>query len=124
MLQSWNPEAKIYAALSLGLDYLFLVSYATTISLACVLVARRLEKRSHRFSAAGILLAWSLPLAAILDAVENYALIRTLLGAQQNYWPALALGCAIPKFALVAAGLAYLILAGILISKANRTVQP
>jgi hypothetical protein len=41
--------------------------------------------------------------------VENYALIRVLLGSPSALWPAVARWCAIPKFLLVAAGLVYLL---------------
>ena len=57
----------------------------------------------------GIVLAWAQFAAATLDAVENYALIRVMLGSTPNLWPALARACAIPKFAIVGLGLLYLI---------------
>ena len=56
----------------------------------------------------GVLLAWAQFGAALLDAVENYALIQVLLGSQQALWPAVARWCAIPKFLIVAAGLVYI----------------
>jgi hypothetical protein len=57
--------------------------------------------------------------AALLDAVENYALIRVLLGSNLVIWPKVAKWCAVPKFVIVAAGLAY-ILIGALISLLSR----
>jgi len=63
----------------------------------------------------GVFLAWAQFIAAILDAVENYALIRVLLGSSQNLWPALARFCAGPKFFIVTAGLLYVIFGLILI---------
>jgi hypothetical protein len=47
--------------------------------------------------------------AAFLDAVENYGLIHVLLGAETGLWPVLAFWCAFSKFALVAVGLAYIV---------------
>ena len=112
ILQSWGPQQQTYAGLSLGLDYLYLLSYSSTISLGCVLVARRLANRAAKFSSAGVFLSWTQAAAALLDAVENYALIRLLLGAQEELWPTLAWWCAVPKFVIVALGLVYLLVGG------------
>ncbi|MEY3284160.1 MAG: hypothetical protein RIR86_2173, partial [Acidobacteriota bacterium] len=53
--------------------------------------------------------AWAALLAGLLDAVENYALIRVLLGAGGDFWPALSRACARPKFAIVGVVLAYVL---------------
>ncbi len=100
MLEDWGEADRVRAGLSLGLDYLFLVLYASSIGLGCLLVARP----------AGPALAWGQIGAASLDAVENFALIRLLLGSDNAVWPTLAWGCAAVKFALVGAGLAYVLL--------------
>jgi len=34
--ESWGPQGRVYAGLNLGLDYLFLVAYASAIGLGCV----------------------------------------------------------------------------------------
>ncbi len=62
----------------------------------------------------GIALSWGQLLAALLDAVENYALIRLLLGSTGKLWPDLARWCAVPKFLLVGAGLVYVIFGAVL----------
>lgn len=103
MIASWDGRAQIYAGLGLGFDYLFMLAYAGAIGLGCVLVARRLATRL------GHALAWGVLLAALLDVVENIALIQLLLGQTAVFWPVLARWCAIPKFALVAAGLLYVL---------------
>lgn len=109
MMASWGTRAKLFAAISLGLDYLFLVVYAAAIGLGCVLAANGLANRRVPIAALGMALAWGQALAALLDAVENYALIQVLLGTASRGWPFVARFCAIPKFALVAAGLVYMI---------------
>ncbi len=101
MVESWGETGRVYAGLNLGLDYLFMAAYSSAIALGCVLAARSLSPR------VGLLLAWAQFGAALLDAVENYALIQVLLGSQQASWPVVARWCAIPKFLIVAAGLAY-----------------
>jgi len=104
MVESWGPTGRIYAGLNLGLDYLFMFAYSSAIALGCVLVASGFSRR------VGLLLAWAQFAAGLLDAVENYALIQVLLGSQRELWPAVARWCAIPKFLIVVAGLAYIVL--------------
>jgi len=108
MVESWGQTGQVYAGLNLGLDYLFMVAYSSAIALGCVLVARSLSRR------VGLLLAWAQFGAALLDAVENYALIQVLLGSQQVLWPLVARWCAIPKFLIVAAGLVYVSVGAVL----------
>ena len=113
ILDSWNADARVHAGLSLGLDYLFLVLYALAIGLGCTLVAGALEQRAPFLARVGLLLGWGLLVAALLDALENYALIRMLLGSDGAAWPAVASAAAGPKFALVALGLVYVLGGGI-----------
>lgn len=108
ILESWGSEQRIGAGLSLGADFLFLLLYPLALALACTAVAERLALGgAPRAAAAGALLAWGQALTCALDAVENWALIELLLGSRAPLWPVLAWGCAVPKFALVAAGLLY-----------------
>ena len=115
MMESWGEKGRVSAGLSLGFDYLFLVVYALCIALGCVLVARAMQNRVKILVPVGALLAWAQFLAAILDAVENFALIRALLGSSAQLWPALARLCAGPKFLIVSAGLLYIIIGFLLI---------
>lgn len=108
VVNSWNETARICAGLSLGLDYLFMVAYAVTLGLACVWVADLSRQRGWRKMATlGVWLAWGQGLAAILDAIENLALIMVLLGPVVSPWPEIALACAVPKFVLVFGGILY-----------------
>ncbi len=110
IITSWGPKGAVYAGLSLGLDFLFLFSYAGAIGLGCVLAARSLSQHMEPFSLLGAPLAWGQLCAALLDAAENVGLIQVLMGAESEIWPQLAFWCAIPKFLIVAAGLLYLVL--------------
>ena len=114
ILSSWNEAARVSAGLSLGMDYLFLFAYSLSLGLGCVLLGGLERNRGTMLAAIGAPLAWMQLLAAVLDAVENYALIQLLLGAGGGNWPALAWGCAVPKFIAVALGLLYLVLGGAL----------
>jgi hypothetical protein len=109
MLASWDWLARVYAGLSLGLDYLYLVVYSTAIAFGCVWIAARNRTRRPRFARAGIAIAWSQWAAALFDAVENAALFRVLTGSIAEHWPMLAWGCASLKFFLVAIGLLFTI---------------
>jgi hypothetical protein len=115
ILDEWEPNGRVYAALSLGLDYLFLIVYAIFISLACVRIARNLTSKAGFLAICGIVLAWAQFLAALLDAIENFALIQLILDSPRPCWAVAARWCATVKFSIVGAGLAY-ILFGILIT--------
>jgi hypothetical protein len=113
ILSGWDPSTRVYAGVNLGLDYLFIDAYVVAIGLGCVLVAGRLGRHGRPFSVAGVLFAWGALLAGALDCVENYALIKLLLGSQANALAVVARACALPKFMLVLLGLLYLALGGI-----------
>jgi len=123
MMESWGEKGLISAGLSLGFDYLFLVVYALCIALGCVLTARAMRYRVKTLVPIGAILAWAQFLAAALDAIENYALIRVLLGSTVDLWPALARLCAAPKFIIVSAGLLYIIV-GLILMFVIRVKRP
>ena len=107
MIEAWDERARRYAAFSLGVDYLFMAAYSTTIALACVWAAGVLGRRSVALASAGVALAWGQWLAAGCDATENAALTTMLLGAVRDPWPAVAWWSAVTKFALIVAGILY-----------------
>lgn len=119
ILTAWGPEGRVHAGLSLGLDYLFLVLYPLSIGLACLLVAEGLKRRWAGLAKAGRVLAWAQPVAGLLDAIENFALIKLLLGSTAPLWPTLAWWTALPKFLIVAAGLLY-VLVGLVLRLLSR----
>lgn len=109
ILAAWGEAGRLVAGVNLGLDYLFMLLYAVGLSLGAVIAARRHARFSSVRSGFGRALAWAALLAGLLDAVENYALIRVLLGAGGDFWPALSRACARPKFAIVGVVLAYVL---------------
>lgn len=113
MISSWGVQGQASAGLNLGLDFLFIPLYAGAISLGCVLVSRGLGGSSQLGSGLGFLLAWAMVFAGVLDVVENFGLIRVLLGSEREVWPLLARWSAILKFTLVGAGIGYVILGGL-----------
>lgn len=111
ILASWDEAQRLQAAFSLGLDYLYMVVYAVAISLPCLALAATFRLRRPLLGVIGLALGWGQGLAAALDAVENYALLRLMLGATDIVWARVAWWAAAIKFALVILGILY-VLAG------------
>lgn len=74
-----------------------------------MLTARSLTSRVSFLVPFGQFPAWGQIGAALLDVIENYALILILLGSGQVIWAVVAKCCALPKFLLVAAGVVYVL---------------
>lgn len=113
MLQSWDARARLFAAFSLGFDFLFMPLYATALSAGLLLVAGRLRAN---WLALANLLGWGACLAAIFDAIENLALFSILTG-NIGANPQIAFWCASVKFGLLLAGLGYALAARFLPEK-------
>lgn len=109
IVEAWDAGARRDAGFSLRIDFLFLIAYSTTISLACAWAADALRARGWALAAVGVPLAWAQWLAALFDATENIALLRLLGGPVASPWPQIAWGCAIVKFVLVGLGLLYFV---------------
>jgi hypothetical protein len=98
-------RAYSFAVFGLGIDYLFMPLYATALALGILLGAGR---HPGWFSGLGAWLGWGAYVAALFDAVENYALVRMLvLNEVQTPYPELAAFCATVKFGLLLLGLVY-----------------
>ncbi len=107
IIDAWNENDRIRAGFSLGFDYLYMLVYSTTIALACILAAGVLQRKA--WHTVGLLLAWSLWIAALSDATENLALFTELLGNNVAPYPQVAQICALIKFGLILLGLLYVI---------------
>lgn len=106
-INGWDAHVRFFAGLSLGLDYLYLVVYSTTIAFACIWAAGVFRVRGWVMAAVGVPLAWAQWLAGLCDAVENFALIMLLAGHVTEPWPAVAWWAAMPKFVIIMAGIVY-----------------
>jgi len=115
IMVSWEPinftgpeiirlKAYLYAAFSLGIDYLFMPVYASTLALSTLLAAGR-----HKgwLNSLGAIAGWGAIGAAVFDAIENYALLRVLLGNVTSPHPEIAAICAGIKFSLIVFALIY-----------------
>ena len=114
IIDSWQGPTMIWAGINMGLDFLFLFLYATTISLGCLILANRMPKYLHVLSVLGMWLARGVVIAAILDIIENIALILLLTGSESELLPQLARGVALPKFGLVFLALLYIVSAALI----------
>jgi len=113
ILNSWDVDSQLRAAFGLGLDFLFIAAYASTIAFGCGIASRVLKRNHWPLVGLGNFLSWAVALAALLDVIENIALTMILFGAVASPWPAIARWCAIPKFGLIFMGSVYVIYGGV-----------
>jgi hypothetical protein len=111
ILASWQPVSgsaipvtQLYAAFGLGLDYLFMPTYAIALALATLLAA---GKHGGWIKSLGGMVGWGALFAALFDATENFALWKILIGANVSPYPQIAFYCASIKFTLLILGLIY-----------------
>lgn len=109
ILASWDARAQLYAAFSLGLDFLYPPVYAAAIGLALATAVAHLP---HLLSQPARWLAKGIWLTIALDYAENIALTQLLFGATNPFWPPLAWVCAALKFAILLPALALALLGG------------
>jgi len=112
ILYSWNEQGKIAASLSMGLDFLFLMIYASFIALLIHKLNERLWKNKS-FYYIGSMLVWAAFIMALADTIENIALIRLLLNDFLQYWASVAYYFAILKFAILFISMLYILVNGI-----------
>jgi hypothetical protein len=113
ILSSWDAAAHLRAAFGLGLDYLFMAVYASTIALGCGIAAQVMKRTEWPLGSWGSILSWAVILAAILDSIENLALTMLIFGSLASPWPEIARWCAILKFVLIFIGIVYVIYGGV-----------
>jgi len=102
IVDSWDSNARLFAAFGLGLDYLFMPAYALALSLGLL---QTLNGKTGWYYQLAAWMGWGALLAALFDAVENYALWVVLIGKVTSPYPEIAALCATIKFALLIAGL-------------------
>jgi hypothetical protein len=103
-----NPDivniSYVFAAFSLGIDYLFMPVYAFALALGTLLAAGRHGGWVKSLGAAAGYGAFA---AALFDTVENYALLQILLNRVYSPYPEIAYYCASLKFGLLIFGVIY-----------------
>lgn len=102
IVDSWDANARLYAAFGLGLDYLFMPVYALALSLGLLLAS---SNKTGWYRTCANWMGWGVFAAALFDAVENYALWKVLTGGVFSPYPEIAAFCATIKFILLIVGL-------------------
>lgn len=102
VFEAWGDMGKTAAAFSLGLDYLYIVLYVILGYLCLIITSEKLAAGNLLFSGVLRFLAKMFPLTGGLDAIENYGLIRLLLGTDSDFWSQLAYWSAAAKFTVLA----------------------
>jgi hypothetical protein len=108
IVDAWGPGGQVWAALNLGVDYLFMCLYPATIFLGLMLVVVYVPDRLKTFTRGAAWAAWG---AGLADAAENYSLAQMLLSpAAGGYaWPAAMF--ATVKFIVLGCTLGWLLVA-------------
>lgn len=114
IVSSWSQKGMLFAALGLGLDYLFMPAYALALAFGVLLA---IQKHTGWVRSLGALAGYAALSAALFDAVENYALWKVLLGAFKSYYPLVAAACASVKFGFLLFGFGVVLLGLILPKK-------
>jgi hypothetical protein len=105
ILSSWDERSNLFAAFGLGLDYLFMPSYALTVALGASLAAGR---HSGWLARLGTWAAYGVFIAAFFDALENIGEVQQLLNGFVTSPMTHFVGmCALIKFTLLLLGCLY-----------------
>lgn len=115
ILASWAGRPSLFAALGLGLDYLFIPSYAFTLGLGALLAAGRHLNLAIWLRKLGIYATYGVFIGAAFDMLENYLQARQLLDGVVTAPLAVFTGvCASLKFGLMGLGILYMLVGWLL----------
>ncbi|MBD0371167.1 MAG: hypothetical protein ICV60_10060 [Pyrinomonadaceae bacterium] len=110
-----NKNAVGLFRTAIAWDYLFIFVYPAWIAVGCMIVSRFVSEHNLPGAGLGLFLIILMPLTSLLDAVEDYAILRVLDNQVVSPWPEIAKWCALPKFAIaLLAGIGYVIIYGII----------
>jgi hypothetical protein len=100
IIETWDTNKALSAAgFSLGFDFVFILSYTFFLALLVFLVSKHHAQAYTRFIAQ--FLIGTMLLAALIDIIENTALINLLLGNYNQLWATIAFYAAVPKFLII-----------------------
>ncbi len=102
----WTQNNSLgQAFFSLGFDYLFILFYVAFLALWASLMAAKFYSDIWRIVADTVIILFIA--AGLLDAIENYSLLRFLNDVSGNNWLTIAFYCASIKFGLIGLGVLY-----------------
>ncbi len=108
IVESWKDGLIPVAKKQVLWDFLFLLLYPLTLSIACALLARYFSGMAGFL---GVTISWAVLLAAPLDAVENISILKMLSASIRAPIPQIASISATIKFILVFIALGYIVTA-------------
>jgi hypothetical protein len=106
IMASWNANAQLHAAFSLGFDYLYMLAYSVTLALTALWLA---DVHTGALRKLGVMLAWGMGAAGLADALENYFLWQMLVSGPAETPARLAQWAAMLKFTLILLTFIYVI---------------
>ena len=109
IMASWDEQAKTFAGLSLGFDFLYIPVYTGFLALLLFFSIEKLTK-NELLHKTGKTLIYLIFLAGLLDVIENIALIKLLTGEQQALLSMIAYLAASVKFLIIASVILFLII--------------
>ncbi len=96
IVEEWGSAGREGAWVQLVIDLPFMASYALLLAGACTFVARRAEAVGwNRLAAVSEVAAWSGPIAAGCDLMQNISLGLVLSGQHSQPWPRISASTAI-----------------------------
>lgn len=107
IFESWDEATKATLRTALLWDYLFIFIYPAAVATSCFIAGRFLESKNFLPLKYGLIIMCLQLVAAMLDAVENLALLKVLRGPIESPWPQTAKWCATFKFGLIVIGIVY-----------------
>ncbi|MDX2442835.1 MAG: hypothetical protein QNK30_03440 [Bacteroidales bacterium] len=112
ILASWDSTNKMHVALSLGLDFVFILFYALFLSLVCFKLSEGLYGNYATLKVAnlGTFMGWLPLFAGIFAIIENFALTQLLLGKQIESFHSLSQLFGYSKLILIGITICYIII--------------
>ena len=104
---AWQPDLVLIAKRNTFIDFLFLISYATCLCTACILISRNFKGLVRR---TGVTISILVIVAAAFDALENVLMITTLSAHFKKEIVASTFIFASIKLMLVGVALLYIVL--------------
>lgn len=104
-MQLWGESGQAAVGFSLGLDYLYVLVYSALFIYCLRNTSEKLSQHNAAFAKIALVLTIVFPVAACCDAIENFSLLKLLLGSQNELWVFVAYYCAAIKFCIIAISL-------------------
>jgi hypothetical protein len=110
IFESWDETTRAALRTALLWDYLFIFIYPAAIATCCFIASRFLDNKEILSVKYGLIIMCLQLIAAMLDAIENFALLKVLRGPIESPWPQTARWCATFKFGIILLGIVYVVI--------------